>query len=79
VHGRSRCRSTCIVDVSAGEDLARGTRARPCRGCLRLTTGRIIADAIMRTTNRKPPLGFYQMGPSFRRETRWRDRCEASI
>jgi glycyl-tRNA synthetase len=28
-----------------------------------------IAEAIMRTTNRKPPLGFYQMGPSFRRET----------
>jgi glycyl-tRNA synthetase len=28
-----------------------------------------IAEAIMRTTNCKPPLGFYQMGPSFRRET----------
>jgi glycyl-tRNA synthetase len=28
-----------------------------------------IAEAIMRTTNRKPPLVFYQMGPSFRRET----------
>jgi glycyl-tRNA synthetase len=29
----------------------------------------VIAEAIMRTTNRKPPLGFYQMGTSFRRET----------
>jgi glycyl-tRNA synthetase len=28
-----------------------------------------VAETIMRTTNRKPPLGFYQMGPSFRRET----------
>jgi glycyl-tRNA synthetase len=28
-----------------------------------------IAETIMRTTNRRPPLGFYQMGPSFRRET----------
>jgi glycyl-tRNA synthetase len=29
----------------------------------------VIAEAVMRTTNRKPPLCFYQMGPSFRRET----------
>jgi hypothetical protein len=28
VHGRSRCRSTSIVDLSAGECLARGTPAR---------------------------------------------------